>query len=183
MDFGSDLLRVTAALKKMNPPSEAMSGRLRMASAAAVDDTDRADAAGWKTMLSCWKWRVIPLPSPFLRQRPDVHSLTEVPVSGEHLPFRSFPVSICSWLASLKWRLTIQETRYHLQLFKEEKKKNCSLLWRRIGLVNTFTNNVVTNRQEGMNRQTRADAAGVVRAGMSEGLRSVRARWQSIIIL
>lgn len=55
MDFGSDLLRVTAALKKMNPPSEAMSGRLRMASAAAVDDTDRADAAGWKTMLSCWK--------------------------------------------------------------------------------------------------------------------------------
>lgn len=59
---------------------------------------------------------------------------------------------------------------------KEEKKKNCSLLWRRIGLVNTFTNNVVTNRQEGMNRQTRADAAGVVRAGMSEGLRSVRAR-------
>lgn len=55
MDFGSDLLRATAALKKTNPPSGVVSGRLRMASAAAVGDTDRADAAGWKTMLSYWR--------------------------------------------------------------------------------------------------------------------------------
>jgi hypothetical protein len=55
MDFGSDLLRATAALKKMNRPSEAMSGRPRMASATAAGDSDRADDAGWKMTQNCWK--------------------------------------------------------------------------------------------------------------------------------